>query len=262
MVILSGSLPISSEIVENTDTLKMNTTIRFDSPKTISPALAGDIYPCTLSVNPGDFYFNSHDCCTCEWYSPCEELGSARPFFASKKSLHAIGLLTYLNLNDTTLFSKIDTQRDSKSCSLPAFAGQGLPKTTLVNWSSPVIIKTALNKYVIVSFVPITSESYAMTPNGPGTGHPYTSAIILHWFLQTDGSTNFNGVTSIVNNQGRSDPANYSASDHSMQWKLFDILGRKVREPDILGAKGNGSNIRLLISENRNCLRKIMMLFQ
>jgi hypothetical protein len=249
--VLLGST--SAAILQGTTTLDMNRAIRFDSAKVFT-APAGSIitsqYPCSLSVNAGDLHFVSHDCGTCTWYCPCEIIGSVRPFYAAKKPTEVLSTFRSINLNDTAAFKKVDSSKTGATCYLPALASLGFSSLASgrINWSFPLVVLTAQKKYVLVKLDSLLTRSY--DPFYPQFGGYYTRAVILHWFLQTDGTTNFFGITSADKNLI---PRGLSSRHRLQQDQVFDILGRKVHVADSKDANIFGaSRVRLLCSKKDN----------
>jgi hypothetical protein len=237
--------PSYGAIKSGTTILKMNNAVSFASgsayPLTswnssFTDPLKG--VPCSVSIDSLDLFFLSANCGTCFYYCPCELLGSARPFYISKKSIDQIGKGNNLNLNDTAAFRKVASGKncietsDSAGCILPSVSPRGsfCPK---YQWTQPLplIVTTAQNNYTVIRLIPQYQES--CSPETLPECQTYVASIALQWFMQTDGTTDFRGIFTGVKSTNSS-PLNgggthvalsqFARSGHR---GLFDILGRK-----------------------------------
>ncbi len=249
----------------------MNKAIHFDSGTVFIPpqgtGISGE-YLCSSLLDPGDFYFLSHDCGTCTWYCPCEVMGSAKPIFVSKKKMNELVLSIPLNLNDTSCFRKVDSGRsciymgDTSHCYLPSLAcGSFAAIGRLINWTFPWVVMTAQKKYVLIRLAQVLGESVDEYGPPPWPVHYYTNSIILTWSLQTNGTTNFNGISSIADGRAfHSRETTVAMHLSSAQINLYDLLGRKISITDIQKAKVYGKrNIKLFVGENNNFTKLLVV---
>jgi hypothetical protein len=236
----------SGQIKTGSATLKMNCEISFRSGAMHEIGFKNDIpypasYPCSTSVDTFDFFFISRDCGTCTYYCPCELVGSARPFYISKKSINQIGKENRLDITDTSVVNKVFSMKncfiasDSSVCVLPSISTGNINRyCQSYDWSHPLIALTKQNKYVLMTLTPLYQQSCDMTiPTYPDC-RSYVGSIAISWFLQQDGTTNFNGVfTSIIPNAGKlsgQSAAVYTQPQLSRfnNAGIFDILGRRL----------------------------------
>jgi hypothetical protein len=253
----------NAAIIEGRGVLQMNTAINFTSKHVFQPIYEKQSpyhreYPCSLSIDSADIFFLSHDCGLCMYYCPCELIGSVRPFFVLKKPLNSLLMAGALNLRDISSLAIVDSSgscfnRDTVNCYLPSIIyGFGQGSCGKIDWSLPLIAVTLQRRYVLIEMNITTAQS--CDPTLPGSCHTYTSAVNLHWFLQTDGTPNFQGVTAIAqeNNLHENAEVSYNSS-RVITGELFDLLGRKVPASEVLHKKTYGmSNLKLFISDKNN----------
>lgn len=239
----------NAKIISGVGTLQMNTAINFTSAKVFSPKITAH---CSTSIDSADLMFFSHDCGTCMYYCPCEIINSVKPFYTSKLKLSEIISLKSLDLKDTNSFLKIDTTRYCKSpwllidtnnsCYFPGSCWK-------INWTSPLIAQTSQKKYVLVSMTTVIGTSCdPMMPPAYADCRNYTQVVVLHWYLQTDGTTDFYGITSTINSPVQ------SIKSCTTNGELFDILGRKIPATEL-----TKTHIKIHINNKTNLIRPLIL---
>ena len=269
---------VDALIIEGQGVLQMNNAICFASKNVFQPTYEKQIppywqYPCSLSIDSADLYFLSHDCGTCMFYCACELISSVRPFFVFRKPLDSLFIDGSLNLKDTNSFIAIDSSvscfiRDTTHCYLPSIipvseqvASGPAESCRRIDWSLPLIAVTSQKKYVLITMAITTAQSCDVEGPPPWNCSTYIKSVNLQWFLQTDGTPNFRGITGIAQEKSRFRGAEVSFnSSRAMRGDLFDILGRKVPASESMPKKAYGlSNPKLFISDKNNKVKILFM---
>jgi hypothetical protein len=123
-----------------------------------------------------------------------------------------------LNLKDISSLTIVDSSgscfnRDTVNCYLPSITSNfgSIGSCGKIDWLLPLIAVTLQRRYVLIEMNITTAQS--CDPTLPSSCRTYTSAVNLHWFLQTDGTPNFQGVTAVA--QENNFPENAEVSYNS-----------------------------------------------
>jgi hypothetical protein len=181
-------------------------------------------YPCTTE-HKGIFFaslsmFPTCPCC------PSWSIGSPKAFYRSYS--YNLNFSEPLNLNDTEIFTKLDTSKTTSGCALPRAVGNAY----LVFTNSTVGAKTT---FLLVHVIKAYVDPLKPTQEGGGDlGYPRTTCnnmLIVEMYFQTDGSTNFKGAgfTSALSNQKISSINPVTRSQKEIR-KWYDIQGNVVSD--------------------------------
>jgi hypothetical protein len=217
-------LPVmaSAQISEGVDTLvindievqgiNLNTAIKTGSQlQLIVPSC---FYPCTTTITSCDLISFPNLLMTCS--CPCIEgyaIGTSQPFYIAKQNFTSMNLSKSLNLNDTALFSKVDTVDStglectpisktvsgnvSSTCLLPyeeSFGGRNGAGT--IDTEQVWVLVTSQQKYAMVRVTPFNKTVMSNCELGGPIYKQYTTngGTALHWYIQNNGTLDFSGV--------------------------------------------------------------------
>jgi hypothetical protein len=127
---------------------------------------------------------------------------SPKPFYKSRIDFNSLNLKIPIAISDTSLFNKIDTVRNNLNqvtCWLPStiFSYDGSMNNLR---DSTIILKTTLNKYVMVQIMPLVTEEKLFCTDVTQHWFFYLHGIVLAWYLQNNGSLDFSEVNQTVIN--------------------------------------------------------------
>jgi hypothetical protein len=188
------------------------------------------IYPCSTNVAGQDFFMNYFEMSTCICVCPSAAIGSPRPFYRPKKSLSTMDLRGRLKLTDTTLFTKIDTVKQSNyssGCALPYIISP-------MNGPGPLmfIVTTANNNYALVILTSTITTVQCSDYSIPGQPYFWTHDRLMGytatWYINTSGIADFSWayIVGIQDRPGISHGINrVQASEKS---EHYTLLGRRV----------------------------------
>lgn len=180
----------------------------------------------------------------CIYFCPFLAVGSPRPFYISKMPFYSENFSTPLDLNDASGFAKYDTLKsdphvhDSSHCYLPHIFG--FVSTDSGNF---VIFKNLSRQYVLARFNTLMTTGYYSDPMPES--YTYVSGYVIKWYLQTDGTANFNGINQVPTFRQNSLAHRIKPSADKIEY--FSILGQHISPKDhseSVVIERNGSNIR------------------
>lgn len=183
-ILLVLSIFVLSESAINTDsvTLTKDNGIIFSSKAIMPYTITDKPLSCSTSM-VSDFFFRTIREGTCTWVCRQYQFGMFNTFYRSKKQMSEYNL-DNLNLNDTAMFSKIV----GAQCTLPYYelsSGMGT--------ASFFVGLSQGDKYVLFTISPKMIQGYK--GEAPPVPYYYYNDIKLKWWLQTDGTLSFSGVT-------------------------------------------------------------------
>jgi hypothetical protein len=159
------------------------TTGASTTSKATSSVGYGKVYSCSTVIDNNDLFINYYNSSTCTCPCPSASVGSARPIYVPKKQLTGTILSSPLRLNDTALFTKVDTIRNdpnTKECVLPYI---------VIHGASDIIVTTFNGKYVLAHFNPIII-SHECIDFSSGTSYHWNQSLLtgftITWFIQNN----------------------------------------------------------------------------
>jgi hypothetical protein len=200
-------LPViaSAQISEGADTLLMNHGVNLNTGIQISSQPQAEcFYPCSTIITSVDLISLTNIIPVC--YCACTEgyaIGTPRPFYIAKQQFTGMDLSKPLNLNDTALFSKVDTVESTQGC-IPVIGTVSgtvnsaclLPYEEAENYGTEqvFVLETARQKYAMVRVTPFTNPIPLICSIGaPDTSYA-NGGTALHWYIQNNGTLDFSGV--------------------------------------------------------------------
>jgi hypothetical protein len=236
----------SAQISEGVDTLpvgqgvNLNTAVISGIQYNIS--IFPCFYPCSTTITSGDVITLVNTVTGCE--CPCASsyaIGSTHPFFIAKQNFTDMNLSNQLNLNDTGLFSKVDSTLGGSclpggTCVLPSIqVGRGISFDSEKVW----VLETSQQKYAMVRMTPlivnVVSSCEAYSP-------PYTAngGTALHWYIQNNGSLDFSGVsqTSVLSHNANPILRVASQNQRYRVGLASSITNRQISEVYTIQGKG------------------------
>jgi hypothetical protein len=230
---------VYSEIISGTDRLLYNENVTF-IPHSITKNTwnstmheegSYNVYKCTADVDSIDIFNAVQMVGTCTFTCHILAIGSPRPFFLSKIPFESFDFSDELNIYDTLKFMKIDTLinnpmvSNSLKCLLPhvilrSIGYLGAKKYESVDFG---IFKNIEGKYFIAKFDTIMNLSSDGAPEPQM--HPYLKGYNIKWYLQNDGSLQFDNITSILPIVKKEYKAKKIKDDVKT---YYDIYGRKI----------------------------------
>lgn len=243
-----------SDLLSGTDSVNYNHALNFfsntDTMNMHPTGGRGFVFPCTTSIADFDLFVAEEMLGTCIYICHTLAVGSPRPFYVAKKE---INLSSDLNLNDTSYFAKIDTVRNDKhetwnteGCYLPHInpaAGDSiLSKSKIL-----LVLKNSQNRYVfaVLNLIHVTG-TYEDVQRFE---YSYDKGYLAHWFLQTDGTTNFYGAEGVKPGK-QTLFVHQNMNDSKKKLEYFSIRGQKI-------SKGKYRNSNLIFERTgENLLSK------
>lgn len=186
LLLLSIVALTESEIIKDSTELSCDSGVNFLTNSLVSyecnKASCFGPLKCTTSVT-SDLFFRTIDIGTCTWYCRTYQFGMFKTFYRSKDHISKYNL-DNLNLNDTAQFYKIV----GAQCTLPYY------KLSSGSSTGSFFVGTIQNnKYVLFTIFPKMLQGYKDGP--PPIPYYYYKDVIVKWWIQTDGTTSFSGVT-------------------------------------------------------------------
>lgn len=240
----------SAEIIKRVDTLSHNqginftTGVKYTNINVDQKDFNHRNYSCTDTVPPIDLFLDD----TYATDGHCSgglvyAVGSPRIFyipslitynqFPRLNSEYSDGILIDL---EQKWFS-IDSIR-TDSCILPCF----LWESWTYDDTADFLVQTKSGKYVLVQLVPVTQTDTCYILSFPEE-YTYFREVIITSYLQTDGTSNFLGIPTMIN---PSKNHRYSAQSSAKRsdLRIFDLCGRLILKSPIHNSRHRGVSIR------------------
>ncbi len=233
LVLLLNVLSYSA-ILHWHDTLPLNTSIAFGKqiglPQLYNKASIGSdsVLNCgnhfTVYSRP-DFYFYGEKLFTCICFVDVFAIGSSQPFFVSKVAFDSIDFTTSLDLNDTAIFSLIDTIRNDpeepSQCVRPHIHAGAVDSTCYPKF---MVINTR-SGYVLITY----RDLWVRYQNEQGLTIEFYNKIVIDAYLQDDKSLNFSEILQLETSVK---PAIKSLKVNASNKPLYyDLKGKVISNP-------------------------------
>lgn len=233
-----------AEIISGTNFVQYNHDITFspytDSENEWDSTTHGSdgsnlVYTCSApSVSEIDFFVAEEQVGVCTYICHALAIGSPRPFYLSKIQFGEYDFSQELRLDATAEFIKIDTVTidthtkyvDSVNCYLPHIIiddidDNGYEEYTDIDFG---IFKNRDGNCILITFTPVFDISFENTGLPDPAGHTYLKGYEINWFLQNDGSLEFDDITHAFPRKGPS----RSVNPHKNETVYYGINGRRI----------------------------------
>jgi hypothetical protein len=250
LIIVILHIPVFSGIITGIDTVRNHKALEFsphasfDISRNDSSARAGEVPTCIAASPLMDVFVAQEAVGVCIYFCPFLALGSPRPFYLSKMPFYSESFSTPLDLNDASRFVKYDTLKfdphvlDSTHCYFPHIS-----RFVSTDSGNFIVFKNIARQYVLARFNTIMTTGYYTDPM-PQT-YTYVSGYVIKWYLQTDGTANFNGINQVPT--FRQNSMKHLEKPSLGKIDYFSIQGQRIspqNRSESVVIERNGSNIR------------------
>lgn len=220
LLILSFFVLSESAIITDSVVLTKDYGIHFSSKTLVPYTVTAKPLTCSTSVF-SDFFFRTIREGMCTWVCRQYQFGMFNAFYRSKKQM-LYSDINNLSLNDTSMFHKIV----GAQCTLPYYE-----LSSSMGTASFFVGLTQGDKYVLFTISPKMIEGFK--GEAPPVPYYYYNDVKLKWWLQTDGTPSFSGITKTIPRMS-SAPIKMKAAGNG---GTYNIFGQRV------SSKCNGSQI-------------------